>query len=440
MKLANNNGRSGHRCTRRKEIFHRAIVSRCIIMIGMMISCSFLPDFDPGHDVVAFYPTDDGNVSSSIYFGRRALSAFTRWDAARFLRLARDPTIRIYEKLEASDVRESDQILLDAEEAHAFYPLFPTIVHYIAKLWPYDVWTNSILSALTLNIVSFSLAAICLDELAADFFSLSAEHSSTIYLSKEELDRVVDYFIWNPANIFFTTCYSESIFALLVYLGYMLHTKSMLSRGRCSLYTLRIGATISFTLASSTRSNGILVIPFLIVNETMCFLRYYRSDKAFKKFLLSMLFAVISVFTICAPMWMHNMNGYERLCLNKSQQEGYCNVSNRAMTLNNIYASVQKKHWNVGLFNFYELKQLPNFLLASPILFIALKGVYDHLYFVRSLNQFSFFNFVTEIISNPVSPHMSVLFLSTTICIMMAHVHISTRHVFSLLLIFLFHH
>ena len=78
-----------------------------------MLSCLLLPDFDPGHDVISYRPSDsDGNEQ----FGRRALSSFTRWDAARFLGLARDPTIRSIASVKTKDAVGLQKKFQDAEE------------------------------------------------------------------------------------------------------------------------------------------------------------------------------------------------------------------------------------------------------------------------------------------------------------------------------------
>ena len=38
----------------------------------------------------------------------------------------------------------------------------------------------------------------------------------------------------------------------------------------------------------------------------------------------------------------------------------------------NMYSAIQKQYWNVGLFYYYQLKQIPNFILAAPIILISI--------------------------------------------------------------------
>jgi len=40
-----------------------------------------------------------------------------------------------------------------------------------------------------------------------------------------------------------------------------------------------------------------------------------------------------------------------------------------------MYGYVQSHYWNQGLFNYWELKQLPNFLIASPMIVLSLSGI-----------------------------------------------------------------
>eukprot|EP01113_Clastostelium_recurvatum_P050756 TRINITY_DN9692_c0_g1_i1.p1 TRINITY_DN9692_c0_g1~~TRINITY_DN9692_c0_g1_i1.p1 ORF type:complete len:508 (-),score=92.78 TRINITY_DN9692_c0_g1_i1:6-1373(-) len=45
----------------------------------------------------------------------------------------------------------------------------------------------------------------------------------------------------------------------------------------------------------------------------------------------------------------------------------------------NLYSFVQKEYWNQGFFQYYELKQVPNFLLAAPMVYISARGVVEYL-------------------------------------------------------------
>jgi phosphatidylinositol glycan class V len=43
--------------------------------------------------------------------------------------------------------------------------------------------------------------------------------------------------------------------------------------------------------------------------------------------------------------------------------------------LSAMYTFIQSEYWNVGLFRYYELKQVPNFLLAAPIIVLSLHAL-----------------------------------------------------------------
>ena len=72
----------------------------------------------------------------------------------------------------------------------------------------------------------------------------------------------------------------------------------------------------------------------------------------------------------------------------------YCTTSNPNLHLSpwcfsfipDVYNYVQKKYWGVGLFQYYSLHQLPNFLLAAPILLISLFSLF--FYFIFHLRSF----------------------------------------------------
>ena len=44
-----------------------------------------------------------------------------------------------------------------------------------------------------------------------------------------------------------------------------------------------------------------------------------------------------------------------------------------------LYTFVQKEYWNQGLFNYWTLAQIPNFILATPILLTCFLLFYTYI-------------------------------------------------------------
>jgi phosphatidylinositol glycan class V len=114
--------------------------------------------------------------------------------------------------------------------------------------------------------------------------------------------------------------------------------------------------TVSFACATGVRSNGILLIGFLLFN-----LMHKFDFRSFVVFL-------IQSCVILSPLVLFQYFAYQRYCtLPDTTNHPWCHHM-----IPNLYDYVQKKYWNVGFLKYYEVKQIPNFILASPIVFLSI--------------------------------------------------------------------
>lgn len=67
---------------------------------------------------------------------------------------------------------------------------------------------------------------------------------------------------------------------------------------------------------------------------------------------------------IClAPYVTFQAYGYQQFCLQGEYSPSWCHKR-----IPQLYGHVQEVYWENGLFSYWQLKQIPNFLLAAPIL------------------------------------------------------------------------
>lgn len=213
--------------------------------------------------------------------------AFTQWDAAWFLSIAQDGYTRPAEV--------------------AFFPGYPKLVRCL----PFDV----VVAAVLTSNLCFVIAAAALD------------------------DDVVPFFCLSPASVFFSSAYSESLFAALAF-----HGIALLRRG----HSWR--ATFLFGLASLVRANGTLLALVLVPHALA------------KPHALSPLEVATKVCVVVAPAFIVDVAQSRFL-------EGGWPPSS-------AYSRVQKTYWDVGLLTYWQFKQIPNFVLAAPAIFLSASGCY----------------------------------------------------------------
>jgi GPI mannosyltransferase 2 len=90
----------------------------------------------------------------------------------------------------------------------------------------------------------------------------------------------------------------------------------------------------------------------------------------------------------------------------------------------NVYQYVQDRYWNVGLFRYYQLHQLPNFAIAAPTLLISISGIFV---FVWSLLRRERGPVGLRYVVSDAAPFVVHWFFLTCIALSVLHIQVVTR-------------
>ncbi|CAN1260066.1 GPI mannosyltransferase 2 [Linum perenne] len=287
------------------------------------------------------------------------------WDSVYFVRIA--------------------QCGYEYEQTYAFFPLLPALMSLLSRtvlapLVPLVGFRAVLaLAGYAVNNVAFVLAALYLYRL-----SVMILNNPKVALQASLL------FCFNPASVFYSSIYTESLYSLSSLGG---------------LYHLISGAsTISvlwFALSACARSNGVLNAGYF------CFQTMHQVyDAAFLKKRASLavqvlVLGVLRCVCIFAPFIAFQAYGYRNLCLGHGPDETrpWCEAK-----IPLLYNYIQGRYWGVGFLRYFQFKQLPNFLLASPILSLAVCSI---LHYVISHPQI-FFSLGFQVPRQNTSPRTSV--------------------------------
>lgn len=269
-----------------------------------------------------FYPF---NNSSSLLFSHKStwtqlLEPFVRWDAVYYFLIAKEG--------------------YNHEQMHAFYPLFPFLIRLMTYILPFrndDI--NYVISGIAIANVCHLLAYLSLYFLTLQLFD-----------SEKFAYQSAILFLVQPASIHMTTLFSEAPFAALAITGML-----------CFVTRYDLIAAILFFLAGIVRSNGVLLAGFFLYRVVFMF----RSVKECSKYLSLSLLSASGGF-------IYLFGCYKKYCGDVINAE-WC-----LRRIPNIYSYVQTKYWNVGAFKYYTLTQLPNFIIAGPMLALSFYGLVNN--------------------------------------------------------------
>ena len=269
--------------------------------------------------IAAYY--DPYNNSTGLLFENshklitRLLMPFVRWDAVYYVLIARDGYTH--------------------EKMHAFFPLFPLLSSLFSRIFIFSEKTTSIvLAGIVISILSHFIATIGLYSLTLKLFGNDHKFAFNTCV----------FFMLQPASYHMTCPFAEGLFAALSITGmlafYSSHDKL---------------ASTFFLLSSLTRSNGALLAGFFLYKVFAG--RRRDSIRGLMRALISASGCLI----------------YLRYCYLKycPERGEWCN-----WRVPNIYSYIQSTYWNVGAFKYYTLSQIPNFIIAAPMLFLSFYGIY----------------------------------------------------------------
>ncbi|XP_067867528.1 palmitoyltransferase ZDHHC18-A isoform X1 [Heterodontus francisci] len=352
-----------------QSIVHFALCSRILAIVFQVVFNSLIPD----HRADAFRAPQLHSLSVGDMLLEILFSGFSRWDAQHFLFIAEFGYVY--------------------EQSFAFLPLFPASLRALAETvlrplrWLLNLHSRLLLAAMLLNTLIFVLSAVVLYQLGVAVLRDRRLASLSSLL-----------FCLTPASVFMSAAYSESMFVLLAFTG-MLH----LEKGQ------PLTSCILFALSTAARSNGIVNAGFLLYSQLKHCSLYIRyelkvTEKGLHKSWLNLvlgsaLLVAAGTVVIVLPFVLFQYYGYLTFCkstlnpaldipqplLQLARDKGY-RVPDKEGVLPSwchhqypiIYSYIQETYWNVGFLRYYQFCQLPNFLLAFPVVALGVWAAWQY--------------------------------------------------------------
>ncbi|GFZ18237.1 transferases, transferring hexosyl groups [Actinidia rufa] len=205
-------------------VLRSAIASRLLLVALIVLWRSLLNPYDTSAAINPSCLSSSSSKSPSVLFPRiaSAIEDTVVWDGVYFVRIA--------------------QCGYEYEQSYAFFPLFPLSMALLSRtvfavLIPVIGYRAVLaLSGYVISNLAFVLAATCLYRL-----------SVIILKDRETALRASILFCFNPASIFYSSIYTESLYSLSSIGG---------------VYQLMSGAnnlaTLMFSLSGAARSNGVI--------------------------------------------------------------------------------------------------------------------------------------------------------------------------------------
>ncbi|XP_076947923.1 uncharacterized protein LOC143619969 [Bidens hawaiensis] len=318
-------------------LLRTAIGSRLLVLTLTIIWRSIVNPYDTSASINPTCLTGI-TTAAAVRFPRiaAAIENGVVWDSVYFVRIA--------------------QCGYEYEQTYAFLPLLPFCI------WLLSLTVFQPLIPLVGHRAVLALSGYFISNISFVFAALFLYRLSVIVLKDHEASlRASILFCFNPASIFYSSIYSESLYALLSIGG---------------LYFLLSGsnnlAAIWFAFSGCARSNGVLnagYIGFQTMHRAYNALFLQKNTFLMFRVVISGILRCLFIFI---PFVAFQAYGYYNLCDGRDPDKlrPWCKAK-----VPLLYNFIQSHYWGVGFLKYFQFKQLPNFLLASPILSIAVCSI-----------------------------------------------------------------
>uniref|UniRef100_A0A674E607 GPI mannosyltransferase 2 n=1 Tax=Salmo trutta TaxID=8032 RepID=A0A674E607_SALTR len=306
-----------------KTVLQFAATTRGLSLLIQALLNAAIPD----HEADAFTPRAEEEPLLLDPAVQWFLGGLSHWDAEHFLFIAERGYLY--------------------EHNYAFFPLFPVILRGLAEtiLLPLS-------GCLTLH--GRLLLAVALGNSALFLLSVVALYGLGCVVLQDRRLALVSSLLYclTPANVFMMAGYSESLFAALTFGGLFL-----LERG----YTLR--ACLALSIATAARANGLVNVGFLLHSKCLHYIWIIARH---------MFTAALGTAVIALPFLVFQYYGYRAFCTpSLSLEQVYPALIQLA-----VDKGYRDVYWDVGFLRYFQLKQIPNFLLALPMATLGVVAAY----------------------------------------------------------------
>lgn len=357
------------------------------------ISIGMVRSNNSASDLLLFAAEDVGLFDR---FLKAFLTPFMRWDAVHLLAIAKHGYV--------------------FELQYAFFPLLPFVSRYIAiGLLNYCGFKHFISFEPLVALIGILFVNCC------HYFATLFLFKLTLLLFKSTKFAMITavMFMFNPASIHLSAMYTEAPFAFFTFFGlYAFYCKQQFI------------SSLIWALASLTRSNGIVLIGFFLYDFLVAFFASndlpLSGSQIITKLFTTVFYSVISISGFLGFQYF----AYTQFCGRDGSSRPWCFAK-----VPNIYSFVQKEYWNVGLFHYFTFNQIPNFILALPMIIICSSACFlyfesDHLRFMslglhRKKNKRA--KSLKLFYDDQMLPHIYLLIFMLVYNVFVAHVQIITR-------------